>query len=99
MPTACRDAGFGLAVELNEENPLQCKGLTYPRKTDKNVFCHCTLMIYGLICPKKPAFFHFNHLLSQKRLAKMVTGDYNTGLVFMAFDKVYRSVSFVFKQL
>jgi hypothetical protein len=42
-------------------------------------------MIYGLIWSKMAVIFHFNRLLSQKRLANVVTGDYNTGLEFMEF--------------
>ncbi len=51
-------------------------------KTDKNaILCLCLMFL----CPylhKKPVIFHFNHLLSQKRLADMVIADYNTRFEF-----------------
>ena len=48
---------------------------------------------------KRVVILDFNCLLSQKRLANVVTGDYNAGLEFMEFYKVYRGVGFVFAQL
>lgn len=47
-------------------------------------------MIYGLIWAKRGVIFHFNRLLSQKRLANMATGHYNAGLEFYC---VFESLS------